>query len=102
MASPKIVLVTGGNDEIGYEAKGKAAIEKLRKESPGVTNTVEVVQVDLHNDESTRKAFEQVKASPGTEARRLDALVNNAGATFDIEYVAGKISLRDCLTRPTT
>ncbi|KAK9326906.1 hypothetical protein V1520DRAFT_315912 [Lipomyces starkeyi] len=105
MASPKVVLVTGGNDEIGYGAvkvflesdkayhvllgslsleKGKAAIKKPGKESPGVTNTVEVVQ----------KAFEKVKASPG----RLDA-PNNAGATFDIEYVAGKISLRDCFNK---
>ena len=97
MASPKVVLVTGGNNGIGYEAvkallrsdkayhvllgsrsleKAKLAIEKLHKECPeSISNTVEVVQVDLTSDESIEKAFEQVKASPG----HIDALINNAG-----------------------
>ena len=96
MASPKVVLVTGGNNGIGYETvkaflqsdkayhvllgsrsleKGKLAIEILRKECPESTSTVEAVQVDLTSDESIEKAFEQVKASPG----HIDALINNAG-----------------------
>jgi len=96
MASPKVVLVTGGNNGIGYEAvkallqsdkayhvllgsrsleKAKLAIETLHKECPESTNTVEAVQVDLTSDESIEKAFEQVKASPG----HIDVLINNAG-----------------------
>lgn len=75
--------------------KGKAAIEKLRKEVPKTDNTAELIQVDVTSDESIQKAFEQVKTNPG----HLDALVNNAGATFDIQYVAGEISLRDCFNK---
>ena len=96
MASPKVVLVTGGNNGIGYETvkallqadeayhlllgsrsleKAKLAIETIRKECPESTNTVEAVQVDLTSDESIKKAFEQVKASPG----HIDVLINNAG-----------------------
>ena len=96
MAFPKAVLVTGGNNGIGYETvkallqsekayrillgsrsleKAKLAIETLRKECPESTNTIQAVQVDITSDESIEKAFAQVKASPGY----LDALINNAG-----------------------
>ncbi len=117
MASQKMVLVIGANDGIGYEVvkvflefdkakyhvfldsrsleKGKLAIEKLHKEVSKTSNIVELLQVDVINDESIEKAFEQVKANPG----HLDALVNNAGATFDIQYVANKVSLRDCFSK---
>lgn len=96
MASPKVVLVTGGNNGIGYETvkallqsdkayhvvlgsrsldKANLAIESLHKECPESSSTVEAVQVDLTSDESIQKAFEQVKASPG----HVDVLINNAG-----------------------
>lgn len=96
MASRKVVLVTGANGGIGYEAvkallqsknpyqvflgsrsleKAKIAIENLHKECPQSTNTVEPLQVDLNSDESIERAFEQVKANPGY----IDTLINNAG-----------------------
>ena len=96
MASPKIVLVTGGNGGIGYEAvkaliesdkpyhilmgsrsldKAKTAMEELRAECPEAKNTVEVVQIDLTSDESIEKAFSQVQAAYG----HIDTLINNAG-----------------------
>lgn len=94
-----IALVTGGNNGIGYEIvkalfesskpyhvllgsrsleKANVAVDKIKKECPGSTNSLEIVQVDLTSDESINKAFEQVKASPG----RIDALINNAGASI--------------------
>ncbi|KAI9682980.1 MAG: hypothetical protein M1820_010933 [Bogoriella megaspora] len=115
MESQKIVVVTGGNSGIGYETvkallqsekayaiylgsrnqeKGSAAVEALRQECPDSENTVELLQVDVASDESIEKACEQVKARYG----HLDILINNAGATFDIEYLRNKISLRDCFT----
>ncbi|KAJ9609350.1 hypothetical protein H2200_005677 [Cladophialophora chaetospira] len=116
MATRTIALVTGGNNGIGYEAvkallqstkqyhvlmgsrsleKAENAIQKLKNECPDATNTVEVVQIDLSSDDSIQAAFERVKASPG----HVDTLINNAGATFDLEYVAGKVSLRDCFMK---
>jgi len=92
----KIVMVTGGNNGIGFEvvkallsstkasyhilmgsrslSKAKLAIDKLQGEVE-TSNTVEAVQVDLTSDESIESAFEHVKTSHD----RLDVLVNNAG-----------------------
>ncbi|KAK4935318.1 hypothetical protein LTR10_023609 [Elasticomyces elasticus] len=116
MATRIITFVTGGNGGIGYEAvkallqsskpyhilmgsrslnNAKTAIETLKKECPEATNIVEPVQLDLTSDESIQKAYEHVAADHG----RLDVLVNNAGASFDIEYVKGNVSLRDSFNK---
>jgi len=90
------ILVTGGNNGIGYEIvkalleshrtyrvlmgsrsleRAKSAIESLRAECPHTASTVEAVQLDLTSDDSIQKAAEHIESSQG----HLDTLVNNAG-----------------------
>lgn len=99
MSAPKIVVVTGANNGIGYETvkaflqsdkayhiylgsrsteNGKVALGKLREEVPGATNAVELLPLDLTSDQSIDHAFEQIKSGPG----RVDILINNAGASI--------------------
>lgn len=96
MASKKIVFVTGANTGLGYETvkallqssqshhvllgardvkKGDAAIQRLKGEVPETSNTVEVIQIDVTDDDSVHKAIGYVKEKFG----KLDTLINNAG-----------------------
>lgn len=59
------------------------------------TNTVEPLEIELSSDESIEKAKADVEAKYG----RVDALINNAGATYDIDYLKGKLPLRECFTK---
>jgi NAD(P)-dependent dehydrogenase (short-subunit alcohol dehydrogenase family) len=100
MAETTIVLITGGNTGIGYETvkalyaspdqahtiimgsrsldKAAEAISTLKSEVPDSKSSVEAVQIDIEDDESIEKAFEEVKGKWG----RVDALVNNAGTSL--------------------
>ncbi|OGM46063.1 putative short-chain dehydrogenase [Aspergillus bombycis] len=116
MAS-KIVLVTGANNGIGYETvkallqstkatyhiflgcrsleRGSRAFEALKTEVPDTKSSVELLQLDLSDDASIEIAYETVR----NRHDHIDTLVNNAGASFDGELLAGRVSLRECFTK---
>lgn len=111
-ANKLIVVITGANTGIGLEAvkalcqsstayhvligsrnvrKGEDAMNTIRTEVPNTASTLSVVQVDVESDESIQKAADHVLTHYG----HVDALVNNAGANFDVEIGAGKMSPRE-------
>ncbi|KAL6876856.1 hypothetical protein J3F83DRAFT_424336 [Trichoderma novae-zelandiae] len=100
MADKHILLITGANTGIGYEAvrallrspkpyrifvgsrtleKSQTAIDALTKEFASSQSTLEPVAIELESDESIASAFEAINA----KVDRIDTLVNNAGAAFD-------------------
>jgi NAD(P)-dependent dehydrogenase (short-subunit alcohol dehydrogenase family) len=93
--SGKTFFVTGANTGIGFEAakvfagkgarvllgcrdieKGKAALARIADAHPGAD--VELVEIDLADLASVRRAAEVVAAEP-----KLDVLVNNAGVMWN-------------------
>ncbi|KID74198.1 Short-chain dehydrogenase/reductase tropE [Metarhizium brunneum] len=107
----KIILVTGANTGLGLEIvkalcgsiaqyeillggrsldKAKAAVSEIVTSFPSASGRVTAIQVDVEDDDSIAAAFDTVKNKYG----RLDVLVNNAGALFDIEFLMGSMTMR--------
>ncbi|KAI1171160.1 putative short chain dehydrogenase/reductase [Nemania sp. FL0916] len=96
-ATKTVILVTGGNSGIGYEAvmalanassdfhiflgsrskeNGQEALRKIQATSgSGLKGSVSVIQIDITNQESINSARENIESQFG----RLDVLINNAG-----------------------
>ncbi|KUJ20226.1 uncharacterized protein LY89DRAFT_695732 [Mollisia scopiformis] len=111
MAS-KIILVTGANTGLGFETikslcqssksytillggrsleKANAAVKAAQTEFPGSPSVIEAVQIDIEDDDSIDRLFNQVLLQHG----RIDILINNAGALLDQQFYQGKMTMRE-------
>lgn len=72
-------------------AKGDEAIATLKTEVTSSPSILSSLQVDLASDESLEAAVKTLADKYG----RIDALINNAGASFDGHLRDGKMSIRE-------
>lgn len=70
---------------------GENAIAQIKAEIPSSSSTLSVVQVDIASDDSITAARDTIASRFG----KLDVLINNAGASFDLEHQNGKLGYRE-------
>ncbi|KAG8889097.1 hypothetical protein FRB98_005847 [Tulasnella sp. 332] len=112
MAQRAVVLITGANTGLGFQIvralygsdkpydiilsgrslpKVKDAINSAEGEFPSSVSKLSPLHVDIEHDDSIRSAFKQVQSTFG----KLDTLINNAGASFEPELAAGRMTERE-------
>lgn len=96
MDQREIILITGANTGLGFQivralcksekaynillagrsmVKVQEAVKSAAEEFPSSGSKLWPIQIDIEDDDSIQKAFDEVQTRFG----RLDALVNNAG-----------------------
>ena len=116
MSAKQIVLITGANAGLGLEivralcksdnaydilvgsrklAGATTAIATVSNEIPDTKSSLSELQIDINSDDSIKAAFEQVS----TQHSHVDVLINNAGAGFDGEAQAGRMTIREAFNK---
>lgn len=72
-------------------SKGEEAINTLKSEVPSSQSVLSILQVDLASDASLEAAVKTTTEKYG----RIDTLINNGGAVFDVDLRDGKLSIRE-------